>query len=396
MIISNTRLSSLHLLFLIFFSSNLISQNYDHWESVVYNDDEWNYIIPDQNTSNNWINSDFDDSSWNKDKGGFGYGDDDDNTILEKCQSVFIRKAFNIIDSRDIAYAVLHMDYDDAFVAYLNGVEISRSNIGSTGVRVAYNESANTFKEATMYSGGNAEMFLLDEEFIKANLKDGENILAIQVHNFGDNSSDMSSNAFLSVAVISNNENYRPTPSWFETPYSMSTHLPLIIIETNGQEIGNEDKITATMKVVNKTDGSLNSYTDQATGYNGYIGIEVRGQSSQMFPKKQFSIETRDIDGEDLEFPLLGMNPEEDWVLYAPYTDKSLLRNAFTFRLAQKLSNWQPDYKFCEVYLNGDYRGLYLLIEKIKREKIIKEMPINLINSVNPRIFVSNLNCFTI
>src|SRR5687768_17633167 len=63
-------------------------------------------------------------------------------------------------------------------------------------------------------------------------------------------------------------------------------------------------------------------------GYRGRIGIEVRGQSSQQFPKKSFAIELRDADGADRRVPLLGMPADGDWVLYAPYNDKTLMRNA--------------------------------------------------------------------
>jgi len=87
-----------------------------------------------------------------------------------------------------------------------------------------------------------------------------------------------------------------------------------------------------------------------------------------MITKKSYSIETRDELGQGIDFPILDMNTQEDWVLYAPYSDKSLIRNELTFKLAQYLSTWQPKYKFCEVYINGDYKGVYLLIEKIKRD----------------------------
>lgn len=73
---------------------------------------------------------------------------------------------------------------------------------------------------------------------------------------------------------------------------------------------------------------------DEANVYNGYAGIEIRGQSSQhLFPKKSYGFETRDAKGEDLKVTLLGLPEESDWVLYAPYTDKTLLRNALTFYL---------------------------------------------------------------
>jgi hypothetical protein len=86
-----------------------------------------------------------------------------------------------------------------------------------------------------------------------------------------------------------------------------------------------------------------------------------------MFPKKSFDIETRDSAGGNLSVSLLGMPEEEDWVLYAPYSDKTMLRNAVTFHLGSRMGNWQPRYRFCEVYLNGNYHGVYMLTEKIKR-----------------------------
>src|SRR5690606_22349398 len=96
---------------------------------------------------------------------------------------------------------------------------------------------------------------------------------------------------------------------------------------------------------------------------------EVRGSSSQSFPKKSFGFETRDAEGEDDEVALLGLPKEEDWILYAPYTDKSLLRDALTYKLANDLGRYAPRTVFCELYLNGDYHGVYALEEKIKRDK---------------------------
>jgi hypothetical protein len=145
-------------------------------------------------------------------------------------------------------------------------------------------------------------------------------------------------------------------------------NLPLIVIETGGQPITDDLKINAWMKVIDNGPGAMNNKFQQGTDYDGNMGIEVRGQSSQMFPKKSYSLELRTKAGADATASLLGMPAEEDWVLYAPYSDKTMLRNALTFHLGSKLGGWQPRNRWCEVYLDGDYIGIYQLMESIKRD----------------------------
>jgi hypothetical protein len=148
-----------------------------------------------------------------------------------------------------------------------------------------------------------------------------------------------------------------------------SSNLPIIVINTNGQQIVDEPKITASMGIIDNGPGNRNNLTDPFNNYNGKIGIEIRGSSSQMFPKKQYGIELRDEMGNDISLPLLGMPAEEDWVLFAPYNDKSLMRDALAYRLGRQQSRYAPRTRFCEVVLNDEYMGVYVLIEKIKRDK---------------------------
>ena len=149
--------------------------------------------------------------------------------------------------------------------------------------------------------------------------------------------------------------------------YYDSSHLPVVVIETGGAEIVPGEKITAWCKVIDNGPGKVNKITDPPTGYEGYIGIKIRGQSSQMFPKKSYSIELWSQPGIDTAASILGMPSEEDWVLHAHYTDKTMLRNALTFHLGEKMGGWQPRFRYCIVYVNGSYKGIYLLLESIKR-----------------------------
>ena len=149
-----------------------------------------------------------------------------------------------------------------------------------------------------------------------------------------------------------------------------SSHLPVFIIDTHGETIADEPKITANLKVIFHGDGITNNISDTIYHYNNDIGIELRGNSSQYYPQKQYGIETRDnTTGDDLKVTLLNMPEESDWVLYAPYNDISMLRNVVIYDLWNKMGHWGPRTKFCELILNGSYQGIYLLTETIKRDK---------------------------
>lgn len=147
-----------------------------------------------------------------------------------------------------------------------------------------------------------------------------------------------------------------------------SSNLPIVIINTDGVEIPDEPKIDAAMGIIDNGPGQRNYVTDPPNDYNGFIGIETRGSSSQMFPKKSYALETRDANNDDLDVSLLGLPEEEDWILYGPYSDKSLIRNVLTYKLATEMGWYASRTRYCEVVLNGDYRGLYVLMEKIKRD----------------------------
>ena len=149
-----------------------------------------------------------------------------------------------------------------------------------------------------------------------------------------------------------------------------SSNLPIVLIGTNGQAIPNEPKITATMRIIDNGPGQINHLTGTPNHYDGYIGIELRGSSSlDLSDKKPYSVETRDAEGEDLDFPLLGMPAESDWVFMAPFTDKSLIRDALTLELARRVMPWASRTRFVELVLNGEYQGIYIVVEKIKRDK---------------------------
>ena len=148
-----------------------------------------------------------------------------------------------------------------------------------------------------------------------------------------------------------------------------SSNLPIIVLNTNGQQIPDDPKIDAEMGIIYNGTGQRNQVTDPFNHYNGKIGIEIRGQSSQMFPMKSYSLELREADGSSNDQSLFGLPKESDWVLYAPYTDKTLMRNFLAYTMSRELGHWSANCRYVEVILNDTYIGIYIFMERIKRNK---------------------------
>jgi len=339
----------------------------DHWETVVFETDTWDYFVGNSAPPMNWNQPSFTPTNWNFGPGGIGYADGDDNTTITPSLSLFMRLNFNITDTSEILTAILHADFDDGFVAYLNGHEIARSNIGTIGIPPLHTDIAYTYKEALMYQGQNPNAFLFTKNDLNQYLNEGSNTLAVQVHNNIITSSDMTARFFFSVALNNTNTPYNPVPNWFTAPF-IASNLPLIKINTNSQVIVQDLKIMADMEVIDNGIGNLNYLDDLPSGYDGKIGIEIRGASSTSFPKNGYSVETRDSLGENNNVSLLGMPSENDWVLHGPYADKSLLRNFLTYHIGGQFGGYTPRVRFCEVFLDNQYWGVYVLTEKIKRD----------------------------
>ena len=153
-----------------------------------------------------WTLEDFDDSDWEIAPSGFGYGDRLNliGTVLEDMEdsyvSVYLRHTFEVENLDAVSTMALNMDYDDGFVVYLNGLEIARRNL--EGTPPAFNSLAATNHEST----GTLELIpLLDIDA----LEEGENILAIQMHNTTFSSSDL----HLRVELIANPDTGGECPS---------------------------------------------------------------------------------------------------------------------------------------------------------------------------------------
>lgn len=350
--------------------SSLSGQGIDHWESIVAKGDSVRYLVPQSELPADWNTVNFDDSQWLEGISGVGYGDDDDNTIIDPCISVFVRYRFHVTEISVIEKLILDMDFDDSFVAYLNGTEIARENIGTPFIPPAFDEPANGFLESMLQLGQLPHRFNMNGDKLNLLLA-GENVLAIQVHNENPTSSDLSSDAYFFAGINESATYFSGLPGWFyyDEPIRFASKLPVMTINTDGGYILDDVRIVANMGLIDNGSGVLNHPDDPLNEYEGRISIEIRGSSSKMFPKKSYSFETQTIIGDNNNVSLLGMPSENDWVLHAPYSDKSLMRNVICFGIYERMGYWAPRTRFIDLYLNDDYQGIYVLTEKIKRDK---------------------------
>ena len=153
---------------------------------VISSGDIWKYFKGTADPGDSWVNLAYDDSAWLEGPTGIGYGDGDDATLLADMQgnyvTVYMRKLFTINDKENVTDLLLSIDFDDGFVAYLNGNEVTRSNISGSHDR---NTPASSYHEAGIPVPYDISSF-------KGILNEGNNVLAVEIHNDDINSSDLS------------------------------------------------------------------------------------------------------------------------------------------------------------------------------------------------------------
>jgi len=151
------------------------------------------------------------------------------------------------------------------------------------------------------------------------------------------------------------------------------TEIPIVILDTQGSEIPDEPKIGGTLNILNE--GEIE--------FSSFMGIELRGGLSQTFPKKSYSVELwEDSVGEDdIKERLLSMRNDDDWILDGLWNEPLRIRDYTSHDLWLKMARYnykdeEPETtlginrKYCEVFLNGAYRGIYYLGEKVDRKQL--------------------------
>ena len=169
----------------------------------------------------------------------------------------------------------------------------------------------------------------------------------------------------------------------------LCTHLPLVVIETGGEEIPGaivgtnsfSDEIISDEKerYATTTDGSemlsVNVKVMDASDkwhhpsdnpdVESSALIRIRGNSSRRFDKKNYLLRFTDKNGAYQDEEIMGMEAHYEWALHGPYLDKSLIRNYMWYNIAGEIMDYAPNVRFCEVILDGEYIGLYLMTETI-------------------------------
>ena len=249
---------------------------------IVNNSDVWNYFVGLAEPSGGifdplitehnplhilWGDSSFNDSSWSSGPGGLGYGDGDDATIVNVqniAYSFYIRQPF-VLNSLTINSLTLTVDYDDAFIAYLNGYEIARRNMGTINEFFAHNQYSTGEHEA-----GSPEIITLPDAY--KFLVEGTNVLAVQTHNHIINSTDMTIKADLSAAGFPEQFVYH-TNIW---NYMIGTNEPAAI-PTPPEKVS--DDFVDWIELYNSSPTSINlkgwSLTDNSSKPDKWIFPEI-------------------------------------------------------------------------------------------------------------------------
>ncbi len=156
---------------------------------------------------------------------------------------------------------------------------------------------------------------------------------------------------------------------------AFTSNLPIIVLSTEGESIRRRGETRVRAQFFDATDhrATLGAKPD----FEGRATLHLRGHTTMLLPKKSFTLHTIDAQSHQTKVALLGLPKEEDWVLYAPFEDKTLMRDVLAFELTRRMGHYAPRTRFVELFLResrgdvslSDYAGVYVLIEKIKRGK---------------------------
>lgn len=160
----------------------------------------------------------------------------------------------------------------------------------------------------------------------------------------------------------------------FDSEGVLTSHMPLFIIRSQGQTIPGspvktDEVLNCDYAIIDNGNG-INRSTDEPA-VTGHMNINIRGNSSRIFQKKQYSIRLVNGKGEAEDTSLMGMPAESSWVLNGSYIDKSMIRNYILYNLSGEIMAYSPRCRLCEVMMENEageleYQGVYTLIEKPK------------------------------
>ncbi len=322
---------------LVFASGKTNNVIVNHWEMAVNAQTAWRYASGSASLDTNWRNRSFNQNAWSSGNGGIGFSDGDDGTTVPVGVSVMMRKMFSIPDTALISKAILMMDYDDGFVAYLNGVEIARANLGTPNVRPLWNDVASGSHEAQRYQGLPIDSFYLSPKSFKSLLRPDSNVLAIEVHNSTPTGSDLSSIPYLFFGMTNSSISFSAVPSWFVSS-SQDYFSANFKLDRNGEKLwltspGGatvDSKVYPAMQTDNsigrKPDGSStwcfistptpNASNNGSTCYTNYAGDPIFSIAGGFYTNSQSLTLINTTPGGSIRYTTNGDEPKTTSPLY--------------------------------------------------------------------------------
>jgi hypothetical protein len=152
-----------------------------------------------------------------------------------------------------------------------------------------------------------------------------------------------------------------------------SSNLPLVIIDTFGQELTHDNRADVSVRVIDPGAGRASLTGNAAVDSRAFINLH--GHSSLRYPKRSYRVKFHDPEGYSSKAAVFGFPKGADWILYAPYPDRTLMRDVIAYEISNAMGRYAPRTRFVEVFLNPtggklsshQYMGVYVFEEKIKR-----------------------------
>ncbi len=149
---------------------------------------------------------------------------------------------------------------------------------------------------------------------------------------------------------------------------SANSSIPILKINTAIGYIPNEPKTPGTIKVYDNGWNQPNSFSAPVPNFEIHVGIEKQGYTSSGGDKPNYDFEIQTFNGNDSAMSLFGLPSESDFILKSCYTDEFMMKDPLTFAMSNRMGFYAPRTRYVELVVNGEYSGLYILMEKIKRD----------------------------
>ena len=362
--------------YLLVLASNEDKKNLvNSWHAEITVGDKWYYWSQNNAPPTNWNSINYNPAGWMEGPSGIGYGDNDDNTTISQTVSVFVRKTFTIENPNDVGMTLFHLDYDDGYIAYLNGKEFSRKNLGAENSQISFDQTATNLHEAEIYTGGFPETIVINHDQFP--LQSGDNVLAIQVHNYSNTSSDLSCIPFLTIGYTTNIENPRIPDSRINLPatylhsnfklksngeYLLLSDASAVIIDSLFTGFIPTDKSKGRVsqgsewKLFDKTTPGK---PNPSTGYDGFLDPPIFSTPSGFYVNNHsISLSAPNVQAK-IYYSFDGSDPTEKSTLYtAPIT----ITSNTPVRTRSYLDGWMPSRVESQTYLFGKQPDIPVMI----------------------------------